>query len=95
MMAIDLLKDKLRSLEESAPFVEERMKDLIKRQNKKIKKLEVDIDDILRQNKDQLDVVRDVVAFQISILDQSELIKETNKQIKDYKRAIERLEASE
>lgn len=95
MMAIDLLKDKLRSLEESAPFVEERMKDLIKRQNKKIKKLEVDIDDILRQNKDQLDVVRDVVAFQISILDQSELIKETNKQIEDYKRAIERLEASE
>src|SRR5690554_3949740 len=92
MMAIQLLKEKLGALEQDAPIVEKRMQSLIERQNKKMQKLEIELGDILRQNRKKLDIIRDVIGFQISIIDQSELIKMTNEQNKDYKKAIERLE---
>lgn len=95
MMAIQLLKEKLGALEQDAPIVEKRMQSLIERQNKKMQKLEIELGDILRQNREQLDIIRDVIGFQISIIDQSELIKMTNEQIKDYKKAIAFLEVAE
>lgn len=92
MMAIDLLKEKLASLEQNIPHMEQRLESLTERKNKNLNDVDYPIHDILSLDKEKMKKIKNAIELQIHIDEQTEMIKESIKMINDYEKAIERLE---